>query len=229
MAILEDVGLTSLSGSFGWVSSELFIWIFWATIIGGLIGTAIILLRNYLIYKYGVTLLTKRGEHFTVSKTLPARLFVIDDGTKRLSVPFLKKKFTIPNSDYIYASSDKRFKEGMIYLLKIDEETFTPVKLDMRTRDRTGNAIPLVPLASDLNAFRQLHIDLKKTFDTKNFWNQHGALIIQMAGLGMILGCMVIIVVMMADNFQAFAGASDSLRTAVESMNHCTVSPTIGG
>ena len=137
----------------------------------------------------------------------------------------------MPDLEYICPSSEKRFNDGFIEVLKIDEETYTVINVAANVNKNIKlNNINLIPLGNSLNNIRELDRDLRDTYDSSNWLQKNLAMIVQMAGLMMIIGAMVLIVVLMQDNFNAINGASSSLKDAVntiggvvQDLNECRV------
>jgi|TARA_R100000093_G_scaffold18881_1_gene11020 hypothetical protein len=220
MAIVEDLGITYVSNFMPSFGGSFVMTIVWGLVIGLLLAVLIWWVLNLIQFKYGANIWVRRGNNLLVSKTVPAKLVrKFDDKTLSMFIgaPF-KKKIAVPGFEFILPSTDKRFREGIVNILKIDEETFTPIEVRI-----VDDNVRLVPLANKLNSIRALDKELQATFSAKDFWAQHGAMVVQMASLVLIIGAIFIITVMQADNFQAINGAASAIRDAVEQLNNCRV------
>jgi len=220
MALVEDLGLTGIVPMLPKFGSSFVMTVVWAVVVGLILGLIIWWIINYVQFKYGANVWVRRGNNLLVSKTVPAKLVrKFDDKTLSMliSAP-VGKKISVPGYEFILPSTDKRFREGIINILKIDEETFTPVAVQMN-----DDGIRLVPLANKLNSIRALDNELQATFSAKDFWAKHGAMVVQMASLILIVGAIFIVTIMQADNFEALNGAASAIRDAVTQLNNCRV------
>jgi hypothetical protein len=222
--VVEDLGMEYLlSSPLGFINSDLVSTLIWALVLGAVFGGAIFWFIRNKQYKYGVIVFTERTGMVMPGITHRGRLIRTKDGTPRLFVSGIKKSITVPSNDYVYPSTDKRYKQGVFGILKLDSDTFTPVKLNIHKFDEEGNEIKLVPLANDLIAIRELDRELDNMVGSQDFWSKHGQMVIAMTGSLILVGAAIFIVMMLVDNFHALNAAADALREAAGSLNSCNV------
>ncbi|MAG77587.1 MAG: hypothetical protein CL811_12595 [Colwelliaceae bacterium] len=229
MGISEDLGLGALVPN---LDASFFVLVLWVLALGFAATVFGFWITQQRQYKVGVILLTKRGDMLIPGIRYRAKKVRKDDGTQRYYISGIRKKIRIPDFDYISPSTDRKFPEGILFLEKLDEETYVPLKLKggELTNEEQKIFRSMVPLANTISNIREINSDIKKTYDIKTWAQQNLPLIIVGGMFTVLAGVIVVIAVLGIDYVNSIQGgigtlstASDNLATALEQYNQCNV------
>lgn len=237
MALGEEIGLGNIMPNIGGggglsslVGGDAMVTIMWLICLLLIVGIVGVLIYRHLQYKYLVVINEPRGNVLLRGKT-EARKILERDGTTRWYLRSLKKKIHIPTLKVISPSMDKRLREGVIELLRVDAETFIAIDVGHEVNEQIKKYnIKIIPLANSLNNIRQITADAKRDYGQENWVKANMGTIVQVAGLMTIIGGMIMIVILMKDNATVIsngagtlARASEQLTDAMIKFNSCQV------
>ena len=201
-----------LAGQVGYVVGFVLNWL----IILGLLWKFAI--EKYILYRYDVEIVTKRGETELI-KHDRGRVIKLKDGTEGFKLR--KHKTLMDPLDFKYVQPiAKRITLGIVRVYQNSPRSFNYLKEEV-TKDRTFKGLRVVE--ADKNRAIEMAVNSEAKVNPTNPLLQYA---IPLIGMGAVV-TIVVLIFLMADKWieagQVVATASKSLQTAVEGLNACQV------
>lgn len=215
MAGLEGLGLGSmasgLSGNIFWTYTVYGIYL----VILGVMGW---FLYNLIIYKYHIIVIEKRGERDQIISLDSARKYIDSEGIEKYWLKKNKIALELTDFKFHHYIKGKFFQKQALIYYKFGESSYTPIDLINHTEK-----VKLVPIEADRGHMVRTMAELDAKFDTREFWDKYGTLIISGIMFAVLLVMLIFVARTMENVSGSLANGIDTLATATSQLNECIV------
>ena len=180
-------------------------------------------------YKYKVIIIEKRGEKDQVIAEDTGKKWKTKEGIEKIWLKKTKQAVELPNYRYMHNLKGNFFQKQVLVYYRYGDKSITPVNVQ-NVLDTKG--VSLTPIEADVSQMVSIIDEIEKKYDTENFWEKYGQIIIT----GFMFAILLLMLLFVSRTLEAVSGnlghALEQIAHAAEQLAECQVpeaAPGFGG